>query len=52
MALITKNFFQDPFKKTKIIGITGTNGKTTICQFINDIFNQLKKNSAPLAHWG
>ena len=46
MALITKKFFQDPFKKTKIIGITGTNGKTTTSQFINDIFNQLKKNTA------
>ena len=52
MALITKNFFQDPFKKTKIIGITGTNGKTTTSQFINDIFNQLKKTAQFLAHWG
>ena len=46
MALITKKFFQDPFKKTKIIGITGTNGKTTICQFIGDILEQSKKNTA------
>ena len=49
MALITKKFFQDPFKKTKIIGITGTNGKTTICQFIGDILEQSQKNTATVS---
>ena len=52
MALITKKFFQDPFKKTKIIGITGTNGKTTICQFIGDILEQSQKKHGYLWHTG
>ena len=45
MALITKKFFQTLSKRTLIIGITGTNGKSTTSQFINDIFNQLKKKT-------
>ncbi len=52
MALIVKKFFQDPFNKTKIIGVTGTNGKTTTSQFIDDILNRLKKNTAVVGTLG
>jgi UDP-N-acetylmuramoyl-L-alanyl-D-glutamate--2,6-diaminopimelate ligase len=34
---ISANFFGNPSKSLKIIGITGTNGKTTTCHLINAI---------------
>jgi UDP-N-acetylmuramoyl-L-alanyl-D-glutamate--2,6-diaminopimelate ligase len=34
---ISTNFFGNPSKSLKIIGITGTNGKTTTCYLINSI---------------
>ena len=34
---ISANFFGNPSKSLKIIGITGTNGKTTTCYLINSI---------------
>lgn len=36
-ALLAKLFFDDPSKKLKIIGITGTNGKTTISNILERI---------------
>jgi len=33
-ALISRRFFNDPSKNLKIIGITGTNGKTTVSNLI------------------
>ncbi len=32
-----QNFFENPSKKIKLIGITGTNGKTTVANIIADI---------------
>jgi UDP-N-acetylmuramoyl-L-alanyl-D-glutamate--2,6-diaminopimelate ligase len=37
LPLISRNFFGDPSKSLKVIGITGTNGKTTTCYIINSI---------------
>ncbi len=37
LPFISKNFFGDPSKSLKVIGITGTNGKTTTCYIINSI---------------
>lgn len=34
---VSANFFGDPSKSLKIVGITGTNGKTTTCYLINSI---------------
>lgn len=36
-SLISANFFQNVHKKLKLIGITGTNGKTTTTMIIRDI---------------
>jgi UDP-N-acetylmuramoyl-L-alanyl-D-glutamate--2,6-diaminopimelate ligase len=37
LPVISKNFFDDPSKSLKVIGITGTNGKTTTCYIIDSI---------------
>ena len=38
-ALLAEAYFQYPAKKMKVIGITGTNGKTTCAFLINHILN-------------
>jgi UDP-N-acetylmuramoyl-L-alanyl-D-glutamate--2,6-diaminopimelate ligase len=38
-AIISRNFFDRPAMKLNVIGITGTNGKTTTSYIINSIFN-------------
>jgi len=35
---LARNFYRDPSKYIKIIGVTGTNGKTTITYLLEDIF--------------
>ncbi len=37
LPLVSANFFGNPSRSLKIIGITGTNGKTTTCYLINSI---------------
>lgn len=42
-AVMCANFFDNPAKKMKMIGITGTNGKTTSTYLIKDILTQQGK---------
>lgn len=37
LAEISHNFYEEPSKKLKLIGVTGTNGKTTTTYFIKSI---------------
>ena len=37
MSLLAANFHGNPAKKLRLIGVTGTNGKTTTTHFINEI---------------
>jgi len=39
LSVAAKNFYHSPSEKLKVIGITGTNGKTTISLLIESIFN-------------
>lgn len=41
-ALIASEIYGNPSKKLKLIGITGTNGKTTTSTIICDILNKMK----------
>ena len=41
LAVIASNFYGNPSEKLKIIGVTGTNGKTSTCFFIKNILNSI-----------
>lgn len=41
LALLADNFFGNPSRQLKLIGITGTNGKTTTTTLLHEIFTQL-----------
>lgn len=40
-SLLSSNFYNNPSKKLKIIGVTGTNGKTTIATTLYNLFTKL-----------
>ncbi len=41
LGQIAANFYDNPSQKIKLIGVTGTNGKTTIATLLYDLFTQL-----------
>lgn len=41
LGLIAGNFYGNPSNAIKLVGITGTNGKTTIATLLFNLFNQL-----------
>lgn len=41
LAIIASNFFDNPSEKINLIGITGTNGKTTIASLLYKLFQKL-----------
>ena len=44
-AWVAANFYDNPSKDIQLIGITGTNGKTSIATLLNDLFNLNQPNS-------
>lgn len=40
LAIIASNFYDNPSKKLKLIGITGTNGKTTVASLLYQLFKK------------
>ncbi len=47
LAWVASNFYENPSKKLQIIGITGTNGKTSTATLLFDLFN-LQQSSVGL----
>jgi UDP-N-acetylmuramoyl-L-alanyl-D-glutamate--2,6-diaminopimelate ligase len=45
LALASRNFFADPSSKLKVVGITGTNGKTTSSYLIHGILEKAGMDS-------
>lgn len=45
MAILSAYFYNEPSKKLRVIGITGTNGKTTTSHFIDSILQKNKKKT-------
>lgn len=41
LGQLASNFYERPSKKLKLVGITGTNGKTTIASLLYDLFEAL-----------
>jgi UDP-N-acetylmuramoyl-L-alanyl-D-glutamate--2,6-diaminopimelate ligase len=41
VAYMAHNFYGEPSRKVKLVGVTGTNGKTTIATVLFKLFNQL-----------
>lgn len=46
LGLLAANFYGRPSEKLNLIGITGTNGKTSTCTLLFDIFTNLGRTSA------
>jgi len=42
LALISHRFFHEPSKRLNMVGVTGTNGKTTVTHLIHYIYNALE----------
>lgn len=42
LALMAANFYDHPSEKLKLIGVTGTNGKTTTATLLHQLFTQLR----------
>jgi UDP-N-acetylmuramoyl-L-alanyl-D-glutamate--2,6-diaminopimelate ligase len=40
-GIMASNFFDNPSKKLKLVGVTGTNGKTTIVTLLYDLYGKL-----------
>ncbi|MEN8857885.1 MAG: UDP-N-acetylmuramoyl-L-alanyl-D-glutamate--2,6-diaminopimelate ligase [Flavobacteriaceae bacterium] len=40
LAIIASNFYENPSKKLKLVGVTGTNGKTTIASLLYQLFTK------------
>ena len=45
LAIISSNFFDNPSSKLNLIGVTGTNGKTTIATLLFDLYTELEIKS-------
>ncbi|MBV8327176.1 UDP-N-acetylmuramoyl-L-alanyl-D-glutamate--2,6-diaminopimelate ligase [Chryseobacterium sp.] len=46
---LASNFFENPSKKLKLIGVTGTNGKTSVSTLLFDVFRNLGYDAALLS---
>ncbi|UOE38110.1 UDP-N-acetylmuramoyl-L-alanyl-D-glutamate--2,6-diaminopimelate ligase [Chryseobacterium oryzae] len=46
---LASNFYGNPSEKLKLIGVTGTNGKTSVSTLLFDVFKNLRHHSALLS---
>ena len=49
LGIIASNFFDNPSEKLKLVGVTGTNGKTTTVTLLFQLFRQLGFNTGLLS---
>ncbi|GAB2542973.1 UDP-N-acetylmuramoyl-L-alanyl-D-glutamate--2,6-diaminopimelate ligase [Gracilibacillus alcaliphilus] len=46
LALLANSFYQHPSRQLKVIGVTGTNGKTSVTHIIDEIHRYAKQRTA------
>lgn len=49
LGIISSNFYNNPSEKINLIGVTGTNGKTTVVSLLYELFYKLGKKVALLS---
>ena len=49
LGIIAANFFNNPSSKLTLVGVTGTNGKTTVATLLYKLFNSLGHRSGMLS---
>lgn len=49
LGIMASNFFDNPSKKLKLVGVTGTNGKTTCVTLLFNLFRALGYNTGMLS---
>ncbi len=49
LGLVASNFYDEPSKKMKVVGVTGTNGKTTVATLLHHLFMELGHHSGLLS---
>ena len=49
LGIIASNFYNNPSERIKLIGVTGTNGKTTIVSLLHQLFGLLNVKSGILS---
>ena len=49
LGVIAANFYNNPSERIKLVGVTGTNGKTTIVSLLHQLFNLLNNKVGMLS---
>jgi UDP-N-acetylmuramoyl-L-alanyl-D-glutamate--2,6-diaminopimelate ligase len=49
LAVIASNLYKNPSERIKLVGITGTNGKTTIVSLLHQLFTLLKNKAGMIS---
>ncbi|MFT5083023.1 MAG: UDP-N-acetylmuramoyl-L-alanyl-D-glutamate--2,6-diaminopimelate ligase [Lentisphaeria bacterium] len=52
LSCIASRFFDEPSQKLSVVGVTGTNGKSTVVSLVAQLFSHLGKKSATLGTLG
>lgn len=52
LASLANRFYNEPSKDISLVGVTGTNGKTTVVHYIKDILEANKKRTAVIGTLG
>lgn len=52
LALVSAYYYNEPYKNMGVIGVTGTNGKTSCCQILAQLFTKNNHNTAIIGTLG
>lgn len=52
LSILSAYYYNQPYKQMNLIGVTGTNGKTSCCQLIAQLFTKNQHNSAIIGTLG